>query len=127
MMIMMARSEITLDPEVQRRVRQRASDLGISFSEYVRRLVERDLSQPKAVVGIEALFDLGSSGGSNIARDKHEMIGEAVDFEAVTSLRRKAPAVLLHIAMCDNLHIAEVRPWRQIWQSTTGLSTRRGV
>ncbi len=85
--IMMARAQITIEPEFHRRARQRAGDLGVSFAEYVRRLVERDLSHPKAVVGIEALFDLGSSGGSNIARHKHEMIEEAFDFEADASSR----------------------------------------
>ena len=85
---MMSRTQITLEPEFQRRARQRANDLGVSFAEYVRRLVERDLAQPKPVVGIEALFDLGSSGGSNIAKHKDEMIGEAFDFEATASTRR---------------------------------------
>jgi hypothetical protein len=86
--IMMSRAQITIEPEIQRRARQRASDLGVSFAEYVRRLLERDLSQPKATVGVEAIFDLGSSGGSNIARNKDEMIGEAFDFEAASSSRR---------------------------------------
>ncbi|MGO9318161.1 MAG: hypothetical protein ACLPXT_14990 [Terracidiphilus sp.] len=85
---MMARTQITLENELQQRARRRASDLGVSFAEYVRRLVERDLFHPKAVVGIKALFDLGSSGGSNIARHKHEMIEEAFDFEATASSRR---------------------------------------
>ena len=90
--IMMSRTQITLEPESQRRARRRANDLGISFAEYVRRLVERDLSQPKAVAGIEALFDLGNSGGSNIAKNKDEMIEEAFDFEATASTRRgRAP------------------------------------
>jgi hypothetical protein len=86
--IMMSRTQIVLKPEFQRQARRRASDLGVSFAEYIRRLVERDLSQPKAAAGIEALFDLGNSGGSNIARHKDEMIGEAFDFEAANSLRR---------------------------------------
>jgi hypothetical protein len=85
---MMARTQIALENELHRRARQRASELGVSFAEYVRRLVERDLHQPKAVVGIEALFDLGSSGGANIARHKHEMIEEAFDFEGAASSRR---------------------------------------
>ena len=86
---MMSRTQITLEPEFQRRARQRASDLGVSFAEYIRRLVERDLDHPKRVVGIEALFDLGSSGGSNIAKHKDEMVGEAFDFEATASSRRR--------------------------------------
>ena len=85
--IMMARTQITIEPEVQRRARQRASDLGVSFAAYIRGLVVRDLSHPKAVAGIESIFDLGSSGGSNIAREKHSMIEEAFDFEACASRR----------------------------------------
>jgi hypothetical protein len=85
---MMARTQITLEPEFQRRARQRASDLGVSFAAYIRGLVVRDLSHPKAVAGIESIFDLGSSGGSNIARQKHSMIEEAFDFEASASRRR---------------------------------------
>ena len=91
---MMARTQITLEQEFHRRARQRASDLGVSFAEYIRRLVERDLYEPKAVVGIEALFDLGSSGGSNIAKRKDEMIGEAVASEASASRHRQTPAAL---------------------------------
>lgn len=88
--IMMARTQITLEPESQRRARQRASDLGVSFAAYIRGLIARDLSHPKAVAGIESIFDLGSSGGSNIAKHKHSMIEEAFDFEASASRRRNS-------------------------------------
>ena len=86
--IMMERTQITLEPEFQRRAQQRASDLGVSFAAYIRGLVVRDLSHPKAVAGIESIFDLGSSGGSSIARQKHSMIEEAFDFEACASQSR---------------------------------------
>jgi hypothetical protein len=86
---MMARAQIALEREFHRRARKRAGELGVSFAEYVRRLVERDLSHPQTVAGVESLFDLGSSGGSDIAKHKHAMIEEAVDFEATTSLQRK--------------------------------------
>ena len=76
---MMARTQITLDPELQRGARRRASDLGISLAEYVRRLVARDLSTTRAKVDVSVIFDLGNSGGSNIAEDKDRMVGEAVD------------------------------------------------
>jgi hypothetical protein len=76
---MMARTQITLDLEMQRRARQRASDLGCSLAEYVRRLVARDLGGPPAKVDPSLIFDLFNSGGSNIARDKDEMIGQAMD------------------------------------------------
>lgn len=74
---MMSRSQITLDQEIQRRARRRASDLGISLAEYIRRLVARDLGRVPATVSPKAVFDLGASGRSNIARNKDAMIAEA--------------------------------------------------
>jgi len=74
---MMSRTQITLDPEIQRRVRQRASDMGISLAEYVRRLVERDLGGSKSIVNPTAVFDLEASEGSDIANHKDAMISEA--------------------------------------------------
>jgi hypothetical protein len=75
---MMARTQITLDPELQRKARRRASDLGISLAEYLRQLVARDLeTRQKKPVDVSVIFDLGSSGGSDIARNKDAMIGEA--------------------------------------------------
>jgi hypothetical protein len=75
---MNVRSQITLDPETQRRAQAKAADLGISFAEYVRRLVASDLGQPKPKVDISAVFDLGASGRpTNVARDKHKMLDEA--------------------------------------------------
>ena len=76
--IMMSRTQITLENEMQRRARQRASDLGVSLAEYVRRLVARDLARPEAGADVDRIFDLGNSGGSDIARDKDAMIAEAV-------------------------------------------------
>jgi len=76
---MMSRTQITLENEMQRRARQKASELGISLAEYFRRLVSRDLLRPQAGANVDAIFDLGSSGGSNIAKDKDAMIAEAID------------------------------------------------
>jgi hypothetical protein len=76
---MTARTQITLDPEIQRRARAKAAALGISFAEYVRRLVADDLGGGRAKPDISILFDLGASGEpTDIARDKDKMIGEAV-------------------------------------------------
>jgi len=46
------RKSVAMDPEMKRRAFAKAADLGISFSEYVRRLVARDLgdARPKADV-----------------------------------------------------------------------------
>jgi hypothetical protein len=76
---MMARIQITLPPEDQRRARARAAELGISFAEYVRRLVARDLGEAPGSQDARALFDLGDSDGSDVARDKHRYVGEAVE------------------------------------------------
>jgi hypothetical protein len=74
---MMVRTQITLESELQRKARRRASEMGISLAEYVRRLVARDLTRPDQKVDVSSIFDLGSSGGSNIAANKDAMIAEA--------------------------------------------------
>jgi hypothetical protein len=82
---MMSRTQITLEPETQRRARQRASDLGLSLAEYVRRLVARDLGGRPAAADPAAVFDLGASGNADVAKNKDAMIAEAF-----ASGRRKA-------------------------------------
>lgn len=74
---MMSRTQITLEKELQKQAHRRASEIGVSFAEYVRRLVERDLVHPQPKVDLTCIFDLGVSGGSNIATEKDSMIGEA--------------------------------------------------
>jgi hypothetical protein len=75
---MMSRTQITLPSETQRRARQKASDLGVSLAEYIRRLVAADLAGVRRTAAPEKVFDLGSSGGSDIARNKKKMIAEAI-------------------------------------------------
>jgi hypothetical protein len=72
-----SRIQIKLDPETQRRARQRASETGVSLAEYVRRLVERDLIRSQPAANSAAIFDLGDSGGSDIANRKDAMLGGA--------------------------------------------------
>jgi hypothetical protein len=84
----MVRSQITLDGELQRRARERATQLGISLAEYVRRLVARDLGESRRKADPSLVIALGRSTGSNIARDKDRMIGEAVTAEHERELRR---------------------------------------
>ena len=68
-----------MDPHLQRRAHAKASALGISFAEYVRRLVKSDLGEPRRKVDISVLFDLGASAEpTNVGRDKDKMLGEAV-------------------------------------------------
>jgi hypothetical protein len=76
---MNARTQITMDSELQRRAQAKASELGISFAEYVRRLVAEDLGEQRPKADISGIFDLVDEGpATNIARDKDKMIGEAV-------------------------------------------------
>ena len=83
---MMARTQITLGNELQRRARRRASDLGVSFAEYIRRIVARDLAAPETTADVDTIFDLGSSGGSDISKKKDSMTAEA--FEAIRKSAR---------------------------------------
>lgn len=85
---MMARTQITLDAQAHRRARQRASELGVSLAEYFRRLVDRDLGGPQPKRDVTAIFDLGSSGGSDVARNKDAMIAEAFLTSRKRSRRR---------------------------------------
>jgi len=76
---MNARIQITMDPEMRRRARAKAAALGISFAEYVRRVIAQDLGEAKSKADISMIFDLGASKEpTDIARDKNELIGEAV-------------------------------------------------
>jgi hypothetical protein len=85
---MMTRTQITMEPEIQRRARKRASDLGVSFAEYVRRLVARDVGNPSAKADPTLVFDLGESRHSDIAKDKDAMIAEAFSADGVRRRRR---------------------------------------
>ena len=78
MFTMLSHVRISFDPEILRRARRRAGELGISLGDYVRRLVARDLERRNARTSVTAIFGLGSSGGADVARDKDRMIGEAV-------------------------------------------------
>jgi hypothetical protein len=89
------RVQVTIDPELQRRAHARAAELGISFAEYIRRLVAQDLGPPKRSVDISIVFDLVDEGpATNIARDKDKMVGEAVweEHSRETSRVRRARA-----------------------------------
>lgn len=78
---MTQRTQITLDSEDHSKARRRATELGVSLAEYVRRLVRADLGIERSRGDVSALFALGDSGGSDIARHKDEYVGDAVDAE----------------------------------------------
>lgn len=75
---MVSRTQVSLDTEMHRRARRRASELGVSLAEYFRRLVSRDLARPETKADVDRIFDLGGSGGSDIARNKTDMITTAL-------------------------------------------------
>lgn len=76
---MNARTQITMSPELQRRAQAKAAELGISFAEYIRRLVAGDLGERVPKADITSVFNLIDEGPpTNIARDKDKMIAEAV-------------------------------------------------
>lgn len=76
---MMSRTKIKLDEELQQRARERAAHLNISFAEYIRRLVSRDLVEQRQSASPTSVFDLGCSHSSDIANNKDPAIGAAVD------------------------------------------------
>src|SRR5207302_5661137 len=87
---MNARTQITMDPEMQRRAQAKAAELGISFAEYMRRLVAQDLGEPKPKADISIMFDLIDEGPpTDIARDKDKMIGDAVWADYLRKTGRK--------------------------------------
>ena len=76
---MPVRAQITMNADLQRQAQAKAAELGISFAEYVRRLVAADTGGARSKPDISVLFDLIDEGPpTNIARDKDKMIGEAV-------------------------------------------------
>ncbi len=84
------RTQITMDPEMQRRAQAKAAELGLSFAEYVRRVIARDLGEVKPQADISVIFDLVTEGEpTDIARDKDELVGEAVWQEYLEETGRK--------------------------------------
>jgi hypothetical protein len=79
-----------MDPDLQRRAQAKAAELGLSFAEYVRRVVAHDLGEPKHRADVSLLFDLGASPEpTDVARDKDQMIGEAVWSEHLRKIAGK--------------------------------------
>jgi hypothetical protein len=76
---MNVRTQIKVDPELQRRANAKAAELGVSFAEYVRRLLADDLGPRRERSDISVVFDIVDEGPmTNIAADKDKMVGEAV-------------------------------------------------
>jgi hypothetical protein len=68
---MNARTQITMDPEMRRRAHAKAAELGISFAEYVRRVIAEDRGEDKPKADISFIFDLVTEGEpTDIAREQ---------------------------------------------------------
>jgi hypothetical protein len=90
---MNARTQISIDPETQRRAQAKAAELGIPFAEYVRRVIAEDIGPARAALDISVVFNLVTEGRpTNIARDKDKMIAAAVRQEHARKTGRKRKA-----------------------------------
>ncbi len=75
---MMVRTQISLDQALHRRARRRAEELGISLAELTRRALASELAPANtAEAEISSIFDLGDSGGSDVAAEKDRYLAEA--------------------------------------------------
>ena len=74
----MTRTQLSFELETLRRARTKAGQLGISLAEYVRRLVAEDLGELTPGADPTTVFNLGSSGGSDISKEKDSMLGQAL-------------------------------------------------
>lgn len=73
---MMVRTQVTLENDTHRRAKRRAADLGVSFAEYVRQTLDRDLGeQPKT--DISAISGIGASDASDVSSNIDKYLGEA--------------------------------------------------
>jgi hypothetical protein len=94
---MTSRIQISIEPDLARRARTRASRLGISLAETICRLIREDVrgDQPKA--DISQIIGLGDSGGTNIARDKKRLWAKPLHRESSSAYDRSPlqPGMLL--------------------------------
>lgn len=61
--------------------------MGVSFAEYIRSLVARDLASPRKATDRSIVFALGRSVGSDVAENKDAMIADALSARRSVSVR----------------------------------------
>ena len=74
---MIQRTQITLDQTLDQRAKERARQLGVSFAEYIRRLISEDLGESKQNIPLVDLIGLGDSGGSDVAAHEEVYLDQA--------------------------------------------------
>ena len=77
------RTQIALSAEQHARVRRKATELGISMAEYIRRLVDQDLATARTHADLSSITALFDSGGSDIASEGAEASRIAIAERAV--------------------------------------------
>ena len=82
---MVVRTQITLEAEAHRRAKRRAAELGISFAEYVRRVLDRDLGDVASRADPSEIFGLFDSGGADVAGEKDRYVDAAVQHPGARS------------------------------------------
>jgi hypothetical protein len=84
---MVVRAQVTLDADMHRRAKRRAAERGISFAEYIRQVVDRDLGeQPKS--DISEIFGLFDSGLSDVSANVDKYLDEAAWSEYLRKMGR---------------------------------------
>lgn len=80
------RTQIALTPDQHVRVKRRATELGITVPEYIRRLIDQDLSTARPQADLTSIIGVFNSGGSDIANQRPEAIRAAISERGI--LRR---------------------------------------
>lgn len=72
------RTQIALSPEQHARAKRKATQMGISMAEYIRRLVDQDLARARTQADLTSITGLFNSGGSDIANERPGAIRTAI-------------------------------------------------
>ena len=73
------RTVVTIPDHVHARAKQRAAELGISFAEFVRRLLAKALDTPAPQGHLDSICGMVAGAPFDMARDGKSILGEAVD------------------------------------------------
>lgn len=84
------RTVISLPDHAHARAKQRAADLGISFAEFVRRLLDRELNTPAPQASIDSICGMVTGSPFDMARDGKRIIAEARSEQVVGRQGREA-------------------------------------
>ncbi len=76
---MTSRMQITMEPELRLRANRKAERQGISFAEYVRRTLEKDLAENGIKPDVGMIIGLGASAEkTNVAKEKNTLLAESL-------------------------------------------------